>query len=121
MNNDDVITKGLWNGVVSDTIIYGQSLVKVEWDEKSGKIKTTRVAPGQQYSYKEKTMTIKTLASKIAKLEGKKSEARIGDIREILGILSDVFYEDFNSRTYLALFKNGEKRAKKKPKKKVIK
>lgn len=35
-----------------------------------------------------------TLASKIAKLEGKKSEARIGDIREILGILSDIFYKE---------------------------
>lgn len=32
-------------------------------------------------------MTLRTLASKIAKLEGKKSQARIGDIREILKII----------------------------------
>lgn len=32
-------------------------------------------------------MTIAKLASAIAKLEGKKSQARIGDIREILKII----------------------------------
>lgn len=34
-------------------------------------------------------MTLNQIASKIAKLEGKKSQARIGDIREILKILVD--------------------------------
>lgn len=34
-------------------------------------------------------MTLRELASAIAKKEGKKSEARIGDIREILKILTD--------------------------------
>lgn len=33
-------------------------------------------------------MTLQKLASDIAKLEGKKSQARIGDIREILKLLS---------------------------------
>jgi hypothetical protein len=32
-------------------------------------------------------MTIQKLASEIAKREGKKSQARIGDIREILAVL----------------------------------
>jgi hypothetical protein len=39
-------------------------------------------------------MTLRKLASEIAKREGKKSQARIGDIREILGILSDIYVED---------------------------
>lgn len=38
-------------------------------------------------------MKIGQLASAIAKKEGHKSEARIGDIREILGILADMSYE----------------------------
>lgn len=38
-------------------------------------------------------MTLNQLASKIAKREGKKSQARIGDIREILGILADLVHE----------------------------
>ena len=38
-------------------------------------------------------MTISKLASEIAKREGKKSQARIGDIREILGVLTDIFHE----------------------------
>lgn len=38
-------------------------------------------------------MTINKLASLIAKKEGKKHQASIGDIREILGILSDEIYE----------------------------
>lgn len=39
--------------------------------------------------------TINALASEIAKREGKKSQARIGDIREILGILSDMVFADY--------------------------
>lgn len=38
-------------------------------------------------------MEIKKLASKIAKSEGKKSQATIGDIREILSILADMSFE----------------------------
>jgi hypothetical protein len=39
-------------------------------------------------------MTLRGLASKIAKLEGKKSQARIGDIREILKIFFQIYSED---------------------------
>lgn len=39
-------------------------------------------------------MTLQTLASKIAKLEGKKSQARIGDIREILKIITGIMAEE---------------------------
>lgn len=59
-------------------------------------------------------MTIKTLATQIAKLEGKKSQARIGDIREILSILSDLIVSDPTDVViYDCLFSNGQKRLKK--------
>lgn len=64
-------------------------------------------------------MTINKLASKIAKLEGKKSQAHIGDIREILSILSDLIFADYDStelEVYDLLLLNGMKRSKKKPK-----
>ena len=68
-------------------------------------------------------MTIRKLASEIAKREGKKSQARIGDIREILGILSDLVVEEHRknglwsiSFIYNALFDNGVKRERKKKK-----
>lgn len=38
-------------------------------------------------------MTLKKLASEIAFREGKKSQARIGDIREIIGIISDIIVQ----------------------------
>lgn len=38
-------------------------------------------------------MQIRELASVIAKKEGHKSQARIGDIREILSILADLSYD----------------------------
>jgi len=60
--------------------------------------------------------TIKGLASAIAKREGKKSQARIGDIREILSILSDIIHEYEGSDIITMLINNGEKRAKKKAK-----
>lgn len=64
-------------------------------------------------------MTINQLASLIAKREGKKSQARIGDIREILGIISDLIYADYleykeSSPVLDALANNGMNRAKKK-------
>lgn len=75
-------------------------------------------------------MTINKLASEIARREGKKSQARIGDIREILSILSDMFYANYSEHGvdlqkvidatgYLdsCLIKNGAKRAKAKAKK----
>lgn len=39
------------------------------------------------------SMKIIELASAIAKKEGHKSQARIGDIRELLGIIADMSYE----------------------------
>lgn len=59
--------------------------------------------------------TIKELASYIAKLEGKKTQARIGEIREELGILSDAFYEHDDTWALTSLLvNNGYKRAKRK-------
>ena len=59
--------------------------------------------------------TIRGLASLIGKKEGKRSQARIGDIREILGILSDLFWEEYISSDIL--INNGERRARKRKKK----
>ena len=59
-------------------------------------------------------MTLKDLAVEIAKIEGKKSEARIGDIREILSILSDLSWAD--PRVYELIINNGGRRSKKKKK-----
>ena len=42
-------------------------------------------------------MTYQKLASEIAKREGKKSQARIGDIREILNILTELLAEEYIS------------------------
>lgn len=67
-------------------------------------------------------MTINKIAKEIARREGKKSQARYGDIREILGILSDIIAENktttggFNSVVFsIALL--GAKRSKKNKKK----
>lgn len=67
-------------------------------------------------------MTINKIAKEIAKREGKKSQARYGDIREILGILSDIIAENkesyggFNPVVFsIALL--GAKRSKKNKKK----
>jgi hypothetical protein len=63
--------------------------------------------------------TIRGLASEVCKREGKKSQARIGDVREILGILSDILYaQDEPLETYQVLYKNGQVRSKKKSGKK---
>lgn len=70
-------------------------------------------------------MTLSKLASEIAKREGKKSQARIGDIREILGVLSDIMLEDPNTLYVVtteegvvdALFKTGQRRAKRRGRK----
>jgi len=57
-------------------------------------------------------MTIKDLASKVALTEGKKLQDQIGNVREILAIVSDLIYED--EEVYKVLYKNGQRRAKKK-------
>ena len=61
-------------------------------------------------------MTIQKLASLIAKKEGKKSQARVGDIREMLSILSDLVYSDCDA-IMISLFDNGFSRSKKNEKK----
>lgn len=55
-------------------------------------------------------MTMQTLASKIARIEGKKSQARIGDIREILKIITQIMGEEMQYAGELGDFgfkKNG--------------
>lgn len=59
-------------------------------------------------------MKIGELASLIAKKEGHKSEARIGDIREVLGILADMSYASQEPIT--AIVQLGIARAKRKKK-----
>lgn len=70
-------------------------------------------------------MKLKALASEIAKREGKKSQARIGDIREILGVLADILVEEEQVTpehelmdTLVQFAIEGHKRAQKKAKKK---
>ena len=59
-------------------------------------------------------MKISELASAIAKVEGHKSEARIGDIREILGILADMSYK--SSEVIQTIIQSGISRSKRKKK-----
>ena len=40
---------------------------------------------------------LQALASQIARAEGKKSQVKIGDIREIVGLISDVVYQEWRS------------------------
>lgn len=66
-------------------------------------------------------MTIRKLVSEIAKREGQKSNVTVGDIREILGILSDIVFEvsrefDTNGELESMLWENGQRRAKRKKK-----
>lgn len=57
-------------------------------------------------------MKVGELASLIAKKEGHKSQARIGDIREILSILSDMSYQ--SAEPIQAIIQLGIARAKRK-------
>ena len=50
-------------------------------------------------------MNFKELASKIAKAEGKKSEAKIGDIREILKLFFDIIAEEATQEEVLEFMK----------------
>ena len=56
-------------------------------------------------------MKINKLCSLIAKREGKKHQATIGDVREIVGIVSDVIWT--STDTLAELLANGKRRAKK--------
>lgn len=60
-------------------------------------------------------MKVVELASLIAKKEGHKSQARIGDIREIISILADMSYESADSID--CIIKLGISRSKKRAKK----
>jgi hypothetical protein len=67
-------------------------------------------------------MTLQKLASLIAKKEGKKSQARIGDIREVLRVLCDIecdfILQDSEESALGALSEQINKRLeKKRPKK----
>ena len=59
-------------------------------------------------------MSPRVLASKIAKIEGHKSQARIGDIREIISILADLSYQ--SEEAIQAIIKLGIARAKRRKK-----
>jgi len=72
-------------------------------------------------------MKINDIAKEIAKREGKKSQARIGDIKEILGIVADMIFDNYKSNNYgstfvyTVLLHLGFKRAKKRNAKKRVK
>jgi hypothetical protein len=61
-------------------------------------------------------MRIETLVKKICRAEGKKKQVSIAQIREIVGIISDIYWKkwQFNDGWKVAapLFMNGQKRAK---------
>jgi hypothetical protein len=60
-------------------------------------------------------MTIKELVKYIAEHEGLKSQVKVGDVREVLGILSDLLYDEsqLDGNTVEALIKNGKREARK--------
>lgn len=60
-------------------------------------------------------MKVSEIASAIAKKEGHKSQARIGDIREIISILADMSYE--SEEPLKAIIQLGIARAKRRRKK----
>lgn len=70
-------------------------------------------------------MTINTLAREIALTEGKKSQTKMGDVKEILSLLSDLIFFEYergtNIEIFSILYENGKARFKKsgksKPKK----
>jgi hypothetical protein len=64
-------------------------------------------------------MKISDLVKHIAKHEGKKSQVKIGDIREIVGIISDLVYETYTQdlAMFFVLYQNGKRRARSKIKK----
>ncbi len=61
--------------------------------------------------------TINAIVKEICKREGLKSQTSIANVREIVGIVSDLFFER-GLNIYEVLWEAGQKRAKRKPKKK---
>lgn len=59
-------------------------------------------------------MNLKELVSKIAKAEGKKHQASVGDVREIIGLVSDELAIDPTLGVLLIVA--GQRRAKRKKK-----
>lgn len=62
-------------------------------------------------------MTIKQIVKEICKREGLKSQTSIGNVREIVGHLSDLIADKY-AEVVLPLYKNGLKRHQKAKKKK---
>lgn len=66
-------------------------------------------------------MTIKQLAVKLCKKEGKKKQVNVAQMHEVLGIVSDILHHEWENSVRLSvlsvLLNNGAKRAKKKDKK----
>lgn len=60
-------------------------------------------------------MKPRQIAEKLARLEGHKSQARMGDLYEVVGLLADMTYDD--ATVVPALIKLGIDRAKRKKKK----
>jgi hypothetical protein len=63
---------------------------------------------------KMKKITIKSIVHRIAVCEGKKSQVKVGDVREITAIISDLVVK--YPGVIAALIENGLKRASKKKK-----
>lgn len=59
-------------------------------------------------------MTLKELYKTLTKIEGKKREVSIGNVRELVGIISDLVYEHLD--LHELLYKNGKRRKLKKKK-----
>ena len=59
-------------------------------------------------------MKIKEIVAALAALEGKKHQVSVGNVREIIGLLSDLAYA--SPLIGLSLYDNGKRRTKRKKK-----
>jgi hypothetical protein len=59
-------------------------------------------------------MTFRELCIKLSKLEGKKRQIDIAQIREVMSLLSDLVHQDMDIEIWTALHRNGRLRAKRK-------
>jgi hypothetical protein len=59
-------------------------------------------------------MSFKELCILLSKLESKKRQIDIAQIREVMSLLSDLVYQDMDIAIWTALHRNGRLRAKKK-------